>query len=249
MIEVTPKIFTDFFIKNWKNILLGVFVLLFLYQSQCSGSNEVLAENVSIKREAEAHLNNAKMFEQKNIALQKDYEILEDSIKIYKENEKKLIASREVIKEKKVAKTAKIEKYNASQIVIHTQERYGVDSTKVKTTSEGTLVKDDVMVDILVEVEEGDFCKQEVENLESQIKEKNKIEEEKDKQILNVLNQNDNLSLANLELKSTNDLISNALNNTESALKKEKNGKTFWKTTTFVAIATIITKSLIDNKN
>ncbi len=249
MTEVTPKTIAGFFIKNWKNILLGCFILLFLYQLQCSGSDAVLAENVAIKREAEMHLNNAKMFEQKNIALQKDYEILEDSIKIYKENEKKLIASREVIKEKRVAKTAKIRKYDTSQIAIHTQERYGVDSTKVKTTSEGTLVKDDVMIDLLVEAEEGDSCKEEVANLENQIKEKNKTEEEKDKQILNVLKQNDNLSLVNIELKSTNDLISNALENTESALKKQKNGKTFWKTTTFVAIATIITKSLIDNKN
>ena len=90
MTEVTPKTIAGFFIKNWKNILLGCFILLFLYQLQCSGSDAVLAENVAIKREAEMHLNNAKMFEQKNIALQKDYEILEDSIKIYKENEKKL---------------------------------------------------------------------------------------------------------------------------------------------------------------
>jgi len=139
------------------NILLGIFILLFLYQLRCSGSNEVLAENVAIKRQAEMHLNNAKMFEEKNIALQKDYEILEDSIKTYKENEKKLIASREVIKEKKVAKTTKIKKYNSSQIAIHTQERYGVDSAKVKTTPEGTIIKDDVMIDLLVEVEEGDY--------------------------------------------------------------------------------------------
>ena len=131
---------------------------------------------------------------------------------------------REIIKEKRVAKTAKIRKYDTSQIAIHTQERYGVDSTKVKTTSEGTLVKDDVMIDLLVEAEEGDSCKEEVANLENQIKEKNKTEEEKDKQILNVLKQNDNLSLVNIELKSTNDLISNALENTESALKKQKNG-------------------------
>jgi len=193
-------------------------------------------------------LENARLFEQKNVALQKDFEKLSDSVTILKENEKEIITSNNILKEKKVAKSTKIRQYNSSEIALHTQERYGVDSTKVKTTSEGTLVKDDIMIDLLVEAEEGDFCQEEVKNLESQIEIKNEIEKKKDEQIVNVLDQNNNLSLANIELEKGNELTNNALKNAENAYKREKGGKTFWKITTFAVVTSAIIKGIIDNK-
>jgi hypothetical protein len=230
----TSKSIGEFFIQNWKNIALIIFALIFLYQ--CNGNNDLKLANSGLKKQAEAHLENAKLFEQKNIALQKDFEKLSDSVTILKEKEKEIIASNNMLKEKKVAKSTKIRQYDSSQIALHTQERYGVDSTKVKTTSEGTLVKDDVMIDLLVEAEEGDFCQEEVKNLESQIEVKNEIEKKKDEQIVNVLDQNNNLSLANIELKSANELKQTALENTENMFKKEKNKKNIWKLTTFATI-------------
>lgn len=246
MTKVTPKTIGEFLLKNWKNILLIIFVLIFVYQ--CKGNSDLELANSIIKQKADVHLENARLFEKKNIALQKDFEKLLDSVTILKEKEKEIIASREVIKEKKAAASTKIRQYNSSEIAVHTQERYGVDSTKVKTTSEGTLVKDDVMIDLLVEAEEGDFCQEEVKSLESQIQVKNEIEKQKDSQILNVLDQNNNLSLANIELESANELTNNALKNTESLYKKEKGKKTFWKTTTFVVVTSVIIKGIIDNK-
>jgi len=246
MTKVTPQSIGQYLLKNWKNILLIIFVLIFLYQ--CSGNRDLELANSTLKKQAEVHLENARLFEQKNVALQKDFEKLSDSVTILKENEKEIIASNNILKEKKVAKSTKIRRYNSSEIALHTQERYGVDSTKVKTTSEGTLVKDDVMIDLLVEAEEGDFCQEEVKNLESQIEVKNEIEKKKDEQIVNVLDQNNNLSLANIELEKANELTNNALKNTESLYKKEKGAKTFWKITTFAVVTSTIIKGIIDNK-
>lgn len=246
MTKVTPKLFGDFLLKNWKNILLIIFVLIFVYQ--CKGNGDLELANSIIKQQADIHLENARLFEQKNVALQKDFDKLSDSVTVLRENEKKIIASREVIKQKSNDKIAKIRQFNSSQIAKFVQERYGVDSTKVKTTTYGTAVKDDVAIDILSELEQGDACVEEVKNLESQIEVKNEIEKKKDEQILNVLEQNDNLSLANNELESANELTNNALKNTESLYKKEKGKKTFWKTTTFVVITSAIVKGIIDNK-
>jgi len=246
MTKVTPQTIGQYLLKNWKNILLIIFILIFVYQ--CSGNRDLELVNSTLKKQAEVHLENARLFEQKNVALQKDFEKLSDSITILKENEKKIIASREVIKQKSVEKIAKIRQFNSSQIAKYVQERYGVDSTKVKTTLEGTAIKDDVAIDVLSELEQGDSCIEEVKSLESQIEIKNEIEKKKDEQIVNVLDQNNNLSLANIELEKANELTNNALKNTESLYKKEKGGKTFWKITTFAVVTSAIIKGIIDNK-
>lgn len=246
MTKVTPKTIGEFLLKNWKNILLIIFVLIFVYQ--CKGNSDLELANSIIKQKADVHLENARLFEQKNIALQKDFDKLSDSVAVLKEKENEIIASREVIKKKSVEKIAQIRQFNSSQIAKYVQERYGVDSTKVKTTIEGTAIKDDVAIDVLSELEQGDSCIEEVKNLESQIQVKNDIEKKKDEQIVNVLDQNNNLSLANIELESANELTNNALKNTESLYKKEKGKKTFWKTTTFVVVTSVIIKGIIDNK-
>jgi len=246
MTKVTPQSIGQYLLKNWKNILLIIFVLIFVYQ--CNGNSDLELANSTLKKQAEVHLENAKMFEQKNVALQKDFEKLSDSVTILKENEKKIIASREVIKQKSVEKVVKIRQFNSSQIAKYVQERYGVDSTKVKTTIEGTAIKDDVAIDVLSELEQGDSCIEEVKNLESQIEVKNEIEKKKDEQIVNVLDQNNNLSLANIELEKANELTNNALQNAEKAYRQQKGAKTFWKITTFAVVVSAITKGIIDNK-
>jgi hypothetical protein len=246
MTKVTPQTIGQYLLKNWKNIILIIFLLIFVYQ--CNGNRDLELANSTLKKQAEVHLENARLFEQKNVALQKDFEKLSDSVTILKENEKKIIASREVIKQKSVEKIAKIRQFNSSQIAKYVQERYGVDSTKVKTTIEGTEIKDDVAIDVLSELEQGDSCIEEVKNLESQIEVKNEIEKKKDEQIVNVLDQNNNLSLANIELEKANELTNNALENAEKAFRQQKGAKTFWKITTFAVVVSAITKGIIDNK-
>jgi hypothetical protein len=246
MTKVTPKSIGEFLIQNWKNIALIIFALIFLYQ--CNGNNDLELANSSLKKQAEGHLKNAKMFEEKNFYLQDDLVRYEDSVSKLKDKEKKLIADRIVIIKNTNSKIEKIKKYNSSQIAQYIQNRYGVDSTQVQTTNIGTAIKDDTAKDILTELEQGDGCEAEIVKVEQLYLNEKEVVKQKDSVIVNVTEQKDNLSLAIIEYQSANELKQNALENTEKLFKKEKNKKNIWKLTTFAVVVSAITKGIIDNK-
>jgi hypothetical protein len=234
MVTINYNNLADLILKHWKNIALVV-MAYFLF-NQCSGNSELKLANSVLKNQSEKHLKAATEFEQKNVYLQDDLARLEDTIQKLKTNEQKLISERKTIAQKTKIKIEKIKKYNSSQIAQYIQDRYNVDSTQVQTTDIGTAIKDETAKDILTELEQGDGCELEIVKVEKLYLNEKEISKQKDSIIENITEQKDNLSQANIEYKSANELTKNALDNTEKMFKKEKNKKNIWKLTTFATI-------------
>lgn len=229
MITITPYSIANFFKSNWKNIALILLVLFVFYQ--CNGNSEVLAEAKFQKKEAEKHLANAEMFEQKNnYLIEKEAKYLDTIASLEKKNSEVKNKITE-IKHKGVVEIEKIKKFKSSEIAKYIQDRYKTDQNNVSTATNGTTISDTIAKKIIIEVTEGDVCQEEVFGLNEVIYNNEKIIEQKDGIISNVKEQNVNLLSAIDEYKAADELKSNALKNTEKAFKKEKNKKNFWKLT------------------
>jgi hypothetical protein len=229
MITITPQSIGDFLKSNWKNIALILLVLFVFFQ--CNSNSEVLAEAKFQKEQAEKHLANAEMFQQKNnYLIEKESEYLDTIASLEKKNSEAKTKIVEV-KRKGVIEIEKIKKFKSSEIAKYIQDRYKTNQNNVSTVSNGTNISDTIAKKMIVEVTEGDICQEEVFGLNEIIYNDKKIFEQKDGIISNVKEQNVNLLSAIDEYKAADELKSNALENTEKAFKKEKNKKNFWKLT------------------
>jgi len=229
MITITPQSIGDFLKSNWKNIALILLVLFVFFQ--CNSNSEILAEAKFQKEQAEKHLANAEMFQQKNnYLIEKESKYLDTIASLEKKNSE--IKTKIVeVKRKGAIEIEKIKKFKSSEIAKYIQDRYKTDQNNVSTASNGTIISDTIAKKIIVEVTEGDICQEEVFGLNEIIYNDKKIFEQKDGIISNVKEQNVNLLSAIDEYKAADELKSNALENTEKAFKKEKNKKNFWKLT------------------
>jgi hypothetical protein len=229
MITITPYSIGNFLKSNWKNIALILLVLFVFFQ--CNSNSEILAEAKFQKEQAEKHLANAEMFQQKNnYLIEKESKYLDTIASLEKKNSE--IKTKIVeVKRKGAIEIEKIKKFKSSEIAKYIQDRYKTDQNNVSTASNGTIISDTIAKKIIVEVTEGDICQEEVFGLNEIIYNDKKIFEQKDGIISNVKEQNVNLLSAIDEYKAADELKSNALENTEKAFKKEKNKKNFWKLT------------------
>lgn len=229
MITVTPYSIGNFFKSNWKNIALILLVLFVFYQ--CNNNEAVLSEVKFQKEEAEKHLANAELFQKKNELLIEKEEKYKDTIANLEAKNSEVKTKIIEVKRKGAIEIERIKKFKSSEIANYIQSRYKTDQNNVSTTSNGTIISDTIAKKIIIEVQEGDTCSEEVFGLNEVIYNNEKIIEQKDGIISNVKEQNVNLLSAIDEYKIADELKSNALNNTEKAFKKEKNKKNFWKVT------------------
>jgi len=229
MITITPYSIGNFLKSNWKNIALILLVLFVFFQ--CNNNEVALTEAKFQKKEAEKHLANAELFQQKNEALiEKEAKYLDTIANLESKNndvQKQIV----IVKEKGKVEIERIKKFKSSEIAKYIQDRYKTDQNNVATTSNGTIISDTIAKKIIVEVTEGDICQEEVFGLNEVIYNNEKIIEQKDGIISNVKEQNVNLLSAIDEYKAADELKSNALKNTEKAFKKERLKKNFWKVT------------------
>jgi len=85
MITITPHSIANFFKSNWKNIALILLVLFVFYQ--CNDNESVIAEAKFQKEQAEKHLANAEMFQQKNnYLIEKESKYLDTIASLEKKN-------------------------------------------------------------------------------------------------------------------------------------------------------------------
>ena len=224
----------DLIFKNWSKIL--VVILAFLLLLQCNNSSEAIAEAKFQKKEAEKHLANAELFQQKNEALiEKESKYLDNIANLESKNndvQKQIV----IVKEKGKVEIERIKKFKSSEIAKYIQDRYKTDQNNVTTTSNGTIISDTIAKKMIVEVTEGDICNEEVFGLNEIIYNDKEIFKQKDGIISNVKEQNVNLLSAIEEYKKADELKSNALENTEKAFKKERNKKNIYKITTVLAV-------------
>lgn len=234
MITITPTSIGNFFKYNWKNIALILLVLFVFFQ--CNSNEVALAEAKFQKKEAEKHLANAELFQQKNEALiEKEAKYLDTIANLESKNndvQKQIV----IVKEKGKVEIERIKKFKSSEIAKYIQDRYKTDQNNVATTSNGTIISDTIAKKMIVEVTEGDICNEEVFGLNEIIYNDKEIFKQKDGIISNVKEQNVNLLSAIEEYKKADELKSNALENTEKAFRKERNKKNIYKITTVLAI-------------
>ncbi len=224
----------DLIFKNWSKIL--VVILAFLLLLQCNNSSEAITEAKYQKAEAEKHLANAELFQQKNEALiEKESKYL-DTIANLESKNKEVQKQIFIVKEKGKIQIEKIKKFKSSEIAKYIQDRYKTDQNNVSTTSNGTIISDTIAKKMIVEVTEGDMCSEEVFGLNEIIFNDKEIFKQKDGIISNVKEQNVNLLSAIEEYKKADELKSNALKNTEKAFRKERNKKNIYKITTVLAV-------------
>ena len=234
MMTITPTSIGNFLKSNWKNIALILLVLFVFYQ--CNSSSEAIAEAKFQKKEAEKHLANAELFQQKNEALiEKEAKYLDTIANLESKNNdvRKQIV---IVKEKGKVEIERIKKFKSSEIAKYIQDRYKTDQNNVATTSNGTIISDTIAKKMIVEVTEGDICNEEVFGLNEIIYNDKEIFKQKDGIISNVKEQNVNLLSAIEEYKKADELKSNALENTEKAFRKERNKKNIYKITTVLAV-------------
>jgi len=227
MITITPYSIGNFLKNNWSKI--AVVVLLLLLAFQCNSNSELQVATKDLKKQADQNIANAKLFEQKyNSLVEKDAKY-NDTISKLKEKEKSLIAERKVIYVNTNKRISEIRKFKSAEIAKYIQKRYKTDSTEVKTNAFGTNVNDTIAKSILVELQEKDGCVEVVDNLSREIANKEKIDKQKDGLLSNAKEKELNLLSAIDNYKSANELKDNALKNTETMLKHEKNKKNLWK--------------------
>ena len=244
MITITPYSIGNFLKSNWKNIALILLVLFVFFQ--CNSNEVAFAEAKFQKKEAEKHLANAELFQQKNESLiEKETKYLDTIANLEKKNSEVKTKIIEV-KRKGAIEIERVKKFKSSEIAKYIQDRYKTDQNNVATISNGTIISDTIAKKMIVEVTEGDICQEEVFGLNEIIYNDKEIFKQKDGIISNVKEQNVNLLSAIEEYKKADELKSNALENTEKAFKKERFKKNFWKGTTVVVITTAIVKFIKD---
>lgn len=224
----------EFFINNWSKI--AVVILLILLTVKCNENNDNIIEAKFQKQEAEKHLQNANLFEQKNNYLQEKELKYLDTIALLETKNKEVVYKIIEVKEKGKTEIERIKKFKSSEIAEYIQKRYKTNQDKAYTIDKGTVLSDTIAKKVIIEITEGDTCSEEVYGLNEIIFNNNEIINQKDNIILNSKEQNTNLLSAIDEYKIANELKSNALKNTEKAFKKEKNKKNIYKITTILAI-------------
>jgi len=230
MKTINYDILRDFFIRNWKNIVIIVLAIL-LFKSCGNGNSELISEAKSYKKQAETYLTRAWDSEKKNVDLTKKESNYKDSIANLKVKVTDLLADQKIIKSEVKKEIAKIKNFKSSEIANYIKKEYNVGSEQVITNEFGTNVKDSTMKEVLVDVEQGKGAEKENVILSHIIVQKDEIITKQDSVIEIKDKKEVNLLSAISDYKSADELKSNALKNTEKAFRQEKNKKNIWKYT------------------
>lgn len=230
MKTINYDILRDFFIRNWKNIVIIILAIL-LFKSCGNVNSELILEAKKQKEIAEMYLEKAILSQNKNIDLSKKEAKYRDSITNLKLKVTDLLADQKIIKYEVKKELTKIKNFKSSEIANYIKKQYNVGSEQVITNEFGTNVKDSTMKEVFVDIEQGKGAEKENVILSHIIVQKDEIItkqgsviEIKDKKEVNLLS-------AISDYKSADELKSNALKNTEKAFRKEKNKKNIWKYT------------------
>jgi len=130
MKTINYDILRDFFIRNWKNIVIIILAIL-LFKSCGNGNSELILEAKKQKEIAEMYLDRAILSQNKNIDLSKKESKYKDSIANLKVKVTDLLADQKIIKYEVKKELTKIKNFKSSEIANYIKKEYNVGSEQV----------------------------------------------------------------------------------------------------------------------